>query len=94
LVAALNRWKPELSDAASTRLLAAWSKAAENVATAVENGDLKAPLLVLGVFAPSFGIWNAATRSMNQNVASGRSRMSPQAAHGALKIKDTLLFRR
>ena len=54
-VAAVNRGKRELSDAASTRLLAAWSKAAENVSKAVESGDLRASLLVLRGFGTPFG---------------------------------------
>lgn len=55
-IAAVNRGKRELSNAASARLLAAWNKAAENVATAVENGDLKASLLVLRTFGTAFGV--------------------------------------
>ena len=53
-MAAVNRGKRELSEPAQARLLAAWTKAAENVATAVENGDLKASLFVLRDFAPPF----------------------------------------
>jgi post-segregation antitoxin (ccd killing protein) len=55
-IAAVNRAKRELSEAASVRLLAAWNKAAENVAKAVEDGDLKASFLVLRGFAGPFGI--------------------------------------
>jgi hypothetical protein len=55
-IGAVNRGKRELRDAASARLLGAWSKAAENIAAAVEKGDLKASLLLLRVFAGSFGV--------------------------------------
>ena len=52
---AVNRGKRELRDA-SARLLGAWNKAADDVAAAVEKGDLKASLLLLRVLAGSFGV--------------------------------------
>ena len=54
-VAAMNRAKRELNEAAKTRLLTVWGKAAENVAKAVEGGDLRASLLVLKGFSEMVG---------------------------------------
>lgn len=45
--AALNRGKQELQQAAQSRLLSVWEKAADNLATAIENGDLKASVMLL-----------------------------------------------
>ena len=44
---AVNRGKRELHDAARARLLSVWGKAAENLASAIDEGDLKASVLLL-----------------------------------------------
>lgn len=54
-IAALNRGKRELREAASVRLLAAWGKATENIAAAIDKGDLRASLLLLCLFALPLG---------------------------------------
>ncbi len=60
-IAAWNRAKRELAEVASARLFAVSAKAAENIARAVEAGDLRMSLLVLKGFgglggrAPSVG---------------------------------------
>lgn len=54
-IAALNRGKRELREAASVRLLAAWGKATENIAAAIDKGDLRASLLLLRLFALPLG---------------------------------------
>jgi transposase-like protein len=46
-VAALNAAKKELRDAAASRLFAAVEKASENIAHAVESGDLRVSLILL-----------------------------------------------
>ena len=46
-IAAVNTSKRELHDAAPARLLSVWSKAADNLANAIEEGDLKASVLLL-----------------------------------------------
>jgi hypothetical protein len=50
-VAAFNRGRREIREAASLRLQVAWSKAAENIAAAIDSGDLKASMLLFRVFA-------------------------------------------
>lgn len=60
-IAAMNRAQRELRDAASARLFATWGKAVENVALAVEKGDLKVSQFVIERLAgvldtpPAFG---------------------------------------
>ncbi len=49
-VAAINAGKAELQQAATARLIGVWAKAADNVAQAVERGNLKASLIVLRGF--------------------------------------------
>ncbi len=46
-VAAMNRARRDAHEATMARLLSVWSKAADNLAAAVEQGDLKASLAVL-----------------------------------------------
>jgi hypothetical protein len=54
-VAAMNQGRRELHEAASARLAGVCGRAVENLARAVEEGDLKASLFVLKGFAVPIG---------------------------------------